>query len=104
MSELFFVGFGLMEMIHFDINSKKARKRIHDISEVTGKKYAQFHYYVMKGAEFTYGYLAFTIMCLLSTVAANAALALLGIVLAILAVMYLEQNMENLLHRLRCGF
>lgn len=95
MSELFFVGFGLMEMIHFDINSKKARKRIHDISEVTGKKYAQFHYYVMKGAEFTYGYLAFTIMCLLSTVAANAALALLGIVLAILAVMYLEQNMEN---------
>lgn len=95
MTELFFAGFGLMDIFHVDINSKKARKRIHDISEVTGKKYAQFHYYVMKGAEFTYGYLAFTLLILLAAAAANAKLALLGIALAVLAVLYLEQEMEN---------
>lgn len=95
MPELFFVGFGLMDLIHYNINTKKARKRIHDISEVTGKKYAQFHYYVMRGAEFTYGYLAFTIMLLLAAVAAMWELALLGALLSALAVMYLEQDMEN---------
>lgn len=95
MTELFFAGFGLMDLFHVDINSKKARKRIHEISEVTGKKYAQFHYYVMKGAEFTYGYLAFTLLILLAAAAANAKLALLGIALAALAVLYLEQEMEN---------
>ncbi len=95
MTELFFVGFGIMDLLHVNVTSKKARKRIHEISEVTGKKYAQFHYYVMKGAEFTYGYLAFTILLLLSAAAAEAALALLGVVLSVLAVLYLEQDMEN---------
>lgn len=95
MPEVFFVGFGIMDKIHFDIHSRKARKRIHDISEITGEKYAQFHYYVMKGAEFTYAYLSFTLLLLLSAVAADAKLVFFAIILPVLIVLYIEQEMDN---------
>ena len=35
--ELFCVGFGIMKILHIDSRSKKARKRIKEISEVQGK-------------------------------------------------------------------
>ena len=37
--ELFCVGFGIMKILHIDSRSKKARKRIKEISEVQGKRY-----------------------------------------------------------------
>ncbi len=93
--ELFFVGFGIMDIIRYDMNTKQARKRIHEIAEVSGKKYAQFYFYVTRGAEFTYAYLALTLMFLLAAAADSALLAVLGIALAILAALYMEQELDN---------
>ena len=39
--ELFCVGFGIMKILHIDSKSKKARKRIKEISEVQGRRYAE---------------------------------------------------------------
>lgn len=101
MPELFYIGFGIMDMLHYDMRSKQARKRIHEIAEINGKKYAEYYFYVTRGAEFTYGYAALTLMFLLSAVTVNILLAGLGVVLAVLAAMYLEQEVDNKLSERR---
>lgn len=93
--ELFFVGFGIMDIVRYNMNTKQARKRIHEIAEVSGKKYAQYYFYVARGAEFTYAYLVLTGMFLLAAAADSAQLAVLGIALAQLAAMYVEQELNN---------
>ena len=95
MPELFFAGFGIMDLIHFDLSSRKARKRIHEIAEIYGKKYAQYHYYVTKGGEFTYGYLAFSLMSLLAALAGRIELLMAGIILVVLVVVHLEQDLDS---------
>lgn len=93
--ELFYVGFGIMDMIHFNMHSKQARKRIHEIAEINGKKYAEYYYYVTTGAQFTYAYLVLLLFFLLSSVTVNVMLAGLGILLAVLAVLYYKQEVDN---------
>lgn len=95
MPELFYAGFGIMDLIHFDLSSRKARKRIHEIAEIYGKKYAQYHYYVTKGGEFTYGYLAFSLMSLLAALAGRIELLMAGIILVVLVVVHLEQDLDS---------
>lgn len=95
LSELFFIGFGLMELIHFNMRSDRARKRIHEIAEINGKKYAEYYYYVTTGAELTYGYTALTLMMLLAALSGKALLAGLGALLAVLAALYMEQEVDN---------
>ena len=96
--ELFFIGFGLMELIHFNMRSDRARKRIREIAEVNGKKYAEYYFYVTTGAEFTYGYTLLTLMLLFALAAQTLMLAALGVALAVLVVLvvlYEEQTLEN---------
>lgn len=99
--ELFFVGFGIMHLIRYDMSAGRPRKRIREIAEITGKKYAQYYFYVTKGAELTYAYLALTGMMILSMVADSALLAGLGAALAALAAMYMEQELDNKLSNRR---
>ena len=52
--ELFGVGFGLLELIHYDMTSAHATAQIKKISEMKGKKYAAYYYYVMLGEKISY--------------------------------------------------
>ena len=40
LSGLFYIGFQIMEIIHFDVKSDTSRKKVKLMSEVYGKKYA----------------------------------------------------------------
>lgn len=93
--ELFFIGFGIMDLIHFNMRSNRARKRIREIAEINGKKYAEYYFYVTTGAEITYGYTALVIMLLLAVASQTMLLALLGVALAALVVMYEEEMVNN---------
>ena len=99
--ELVYIGFGLMELVRFRMSSKRARRRIHEISEISGKKYAEYQFYVTTGAEFTYGYASLTLMFLLAAASVNPMLAGLGVVLAVLVVMYFEEMVSNKLSERR---
>ena len=57
--ELFCIGFAIMNFLHITTKGKSARKRIREISEIQGKKYAEYYYYVINGAKWTYGAGAF---------------------------------------------
>ena len=97
LSELFLIGFGIMDLIHFNMRSDRSRRRIREIAEVRGRKYAEFYYYTVIGAEFTYGYTALALLLLLSALAQTPVVALFGVALSVLAVLYVEEQLDNAL-------
>lgn len=96
--ELFCIGFSIMRYLKIDTKSKKARKRIKEISEVQGKKYAEYFYYIICGAKWTYGFTLIVIFALLGALG-NSALALFfGIVMAVMIMWYLDEVMNDQLN------
>lgn len=89
--EIFCVGFSLMQMTGFDAKSKKARARIKEIAEVQGKQFAEYHYYVINGARYTYGYTIFVIFAVFAALAYSAMAMFFGGVLAWLVMWYVDE-------------
>lgn len=95
MSELFCVGFALMALFRIDTKNRKAKARIKEIAEIKGRKYAEFYYYILQGAKFTYAYTILLIMLLLAVLANSVEAMLLGIVFSVLIVAYLELTLQD---------
>lgn len=93
--ELFCVGFGIMKIFHMDSKSKKARKRIKEISEVQGKRYAEYYYLVINGAKWTYGFTVVVGMALLGALGNSALATAFGVVLGVLLMWYVEELMND---------
>ena len=55
LSDIYYIGFGLMELIHFDMNSKNSRGKIKLISEIYGKQYGPYYFYILRGGKITFG-------------------------------------------------
>lgn len=99
--ELFFIGMGFMNQIHYNLHSRKGRARIKEISEVKGKKYAEYYYYIIKGATFTYILTFVPLAGILGVVTDNAQMLLIGVCLAVLLVRYLEKDINDKLEERR---
>lgn len=99
--ELFCIGFALMKWLKVDSGSKKARKRIKEISEIQGEKYAEYYFYIINGEKWTYAYTIVVMSALLGALG-NTPLALLfGVLLAALVIWYLEEVMNDQLEERR---
>ena len=99
--DLFCVGFGIMKILHIDSKSKRARKRIKEIAEVQGKRYAEYYYYVINGAKWTYGFTVFVLLTVLGALGNSAMATVFGIVLAGLLMWYVEELMNDKLEEKR---
>ncbi len=95
LSELFYIGFQIMELIHFNIKSDAARKKIKLMSEVYGKKYAEYYYYVSVGGKITYVVTVIPIIFLLALLANNPMALFFGAVLAGLFVWYMNESFKD---------
>lgn len=95
LSELFYVGFQLMEMFHFNIKSDYSRKKVKEMSEVYGKKYAEYYYYIQVGGQVTYLVTVLPVACLLGLLANNPLALGFGIVMGILFVWYLRESFQD---------
>lgn len=93
--ELFCVGFGIMKIFHINSKSKRARKRIKEISEVQGNRYAEYYYMVINGAKWTYGFTIAVGMALLGALANSGLATVFGLVLAGLLMWYVEELMND---------
>lgn len=54
MPELFFVGFGFMDMFKVNLKTEGGRKKEKKIAEVYGEKYAEYYHYCIVGGQITY--------------------------------------------------
>lgn len=95
LSELFYIGFRIMEIIRFNIKSDAARKKIKLMSEVYGKKYAEYYYYVSVGGKITYVVTALPIIFLLALLANNPVALFFGAVLAAIFVWYVNESFKD---------
>lgn len=93
--ELFYIGFQIMEMIHFNIKSDSSRKKVKEMSEVYGKKYAEYYYYVLVGGQITYIVTVVPIVFLLGLLANEPIAIVFGMVFAILFVWYLSESFKD---------
>lgn len=101
MPELFFVGMGFMHLIHYNLHSRKGRVRIKEISEIKGQKFAEFYYYVIKGATFTYILTLAPLVFILSALSDEPLMLIIGSGLAVLMVRYLEKDINDKLEERR---
>ena len=95
MCELFYIGFQIMEMVHFNIKSDHSRKKVKLMSEVYGRKYAEYYYYVLVGGQITYVITVIPIILLLALLANKPVAMAFGIVLAGLFVWYLNESFKD---------
>ena len=93
--ELFYIGFELLEMVRFNTKSDYARKKVKEMSEVYGRRYAEYYYYVQVGGQVTYAVTMVPVVFILA-VLGNSPMALaFGIVLAFLCVWYLSEMFKD---------
>lgn len=95
LSELFYIGFQIMDIIHFDMKSDVSRRKIKLMSEVYGKKYASYYYYVLVGGQITYIVTVIPAIFLLALLANNPTALLVGVILAGLFVWYLSESFKD---------
>ena len=93
--ELFYIGFELLEMVRFNTKSDYARKKVKEMSEVYGRRYSEYYYYVQVGGQVTYAVTMVPVVFILA-VLGNSPMALaFGIVLAFLCVWYLSEMFKD---------
>lgn len=95
LSELFYIGFQLMEMFHFNIKSDHSRKKVKEMSEVYGKKYAEYYYYILVGGQVTYLVTVLPVVCLLGLLANNPLALGFGLIMGVLFVWYLRESFRD---------
>ncbi len=93
--ELFYIGFQVMEMIHFNIKSDAARKKVKLMSEVYGKKYAEYYYYVSVGGKITYVITVLPVIFLLALLANNPLALFFGVVIAAIFIWYMNESFKD---------
>lgn len=95
MAEMFYIGFQILEFIRFDTKSDRARKKVKEMSEVYGRRYAEYYYYVLVGGQATYVVTILPLVFILAILGNSLQLLFLGIVLAGLLVWYLSESFKD---------
>lgn len=99
--ELFTVGFALMKLLKIDSKSKQGRKRVKEISEVQGRQYAEYYFYVINAEKWTYGFTVFVLFCILAAMGNEPMAILLGGVMTFLVMWYIEELLNDKLEARR---
>ncbi len=99
--ELFFIGMGFIHLTHYNLHSRKGRARIKEISEIKGRKYAEYYYYIIKSASFTYILTLTPVAVILSAMSNEPLMLVLGMAVVLLLVRYLEKDINDKLEERR---
>lgn len=95
MSEILYIGFQVMELLRYDFKSDRARRKIKLMAEVYGKQYAEYHYYVLVGAQITYTLTATAFILPLALLLNEPVWVFVGILLAGLFAWYVHENFRG---------
>lgn len=95
LGDLFYIGFQILEGLHFNTKSDYARKKVKEMSEVYGRKYAEYYYYILVSGQVTYIVTALPVVFALAVLTDSPQTLFLGIVLAVLLVWYLSETFKD---------
>lgn len=95
MSDIYYIGFGFMELIHFDMNSKNAKGKIKLISEIYGKQYGPYYFYILRGGQITFAIILTLLMLLITGISGNLKLVMIGALISAMMIWYLDELLND---------
>lgn len=95
MAELYFIGFGFIDMFHINMTGERARKKKREIAEVYGEKYQDFYYMLIIGGGLTYTLTLMPVACFFGAISANLKTGMLFILLAIVLLFYMSGEVNK---------
>lgn len=101
MPEIFFIGFGFMNMFRINLRTEKGRKKQKKISEVYGEKYAEFYHYCIVGGQITYSLTIAPMGLLIGAITNDATFAMLALAATAAIVVYVDMDVNNAIERKR---
>lgn len=99
LSELFFIGFGFLDLFRVDLKNERGAKREKKIAELYGEKYAAFYRYYILGAQITYLLTIIPIGLGIGAITNDVTFALLILAAAVAIVIYLDLEINNAVDR-----
>lgn len=95
LKETFVVGFTLMQKLHIDISSEMMQKKIHKLSELFGKKESRKIAIYDLGAELSYILIFLPLILLLTVIAGDVSVLLIGLIVIVILIVYMEYDKVN---------
>ena len=93
--EIYFIGFGFITLFHINIKTERGSKKIKEISEIYGRKYAEFYHYVITGGSIAYFLTLLPMGFCLGAIANNVMLGVLGVVASALLMEYMSGEITS---------
>lgn len=101
MPELFFIGFGFIDMFKLNLKTESGRKKEKRIAEVYGEKYCEFYHYCILGAQFTYSLTIAPLGLFLGAITNDITFAILALAATVALVAYLDMDVNNAVEKKR---
>jgi len=95
LKELYVIGFFMLKILKCDFISSGDKKRLKDVSNVYGERYANYYLRVVYAQKLTFSFTILLIFCYFSLLDMNGILALFGIFVAVIIFYYLDLRIKD---------
>lgn len=95
LKELYLIGFSVLKTINYNFDSSNNKKKLLDISNVYGERFANYYFRVVKAQKITFSLSVLMIFSYISLFAANSILLIIGLFLAIIVFFYLDLQVKD---------
>lgn len=101
MPELFFIGFGFMDMFKVNLKTEAGRKKEKKISEIYGEKFAEYYHYCIVGGQITYTLTIAPLGLFIGAITNDITFAFLALAATAAIVVYLDMEVSNAVEKRR---
>ncbi len=101
MPELFFIGFGFIDLFKVNLKTEGGRKKEKKIAEVHGEKYAAYYHYCIVGGQITYILTIAPMGLFIGAITNDILYAVLALAATAAIVVYLDMEISNAVEKKR---
>lgn len=95
LKELYVIGFSILKTINYNYNTIKNKKKLMDISNVYGERFAGYYFRVVQAQKITFAFSVLLIFSFISIFSVNATLLIFGVFFAIAVFYYVDLQVKD---------
>ena len=99
--ELFFIGFGVLDMFRINMKTERGRRKEKKIAEVYGDRYAEFYHRCIVAGQVTYSLTLIPLGLLFGAIVNDPMYAFLALLVVVALVVYLDWDVNNSIEKKR---
>lgn len=97
--EIFFIGFGFMDMFKVNLKTEAGRKKEKKIAEIYGEKYAEYYHNCIVGGQITYALTVAPLGLFIGAMTNDMTFAILVVAAAAALIVYLDIEVSSAVER-----